>query len=224
MILITGPQGSGNHMFAKLFALHPSVLGWKSLNETYWIGHDQEPFNCLWVDPNSWDSFDFGDYQYAVVGISCPYVQQGETVLPDYDTFIDSAKKHGWDVQVVVIGRDVNVLGFQQQRVRTRQTFPMMIDRLGTMLDKYEPTFISHESAVLYGSLYLKSLSCSWDFPVAWDDPRVTEILSENANQKYFHPVEHHWLDDVAIKCTASTSRPGTEWYQRDKKIKGESK
>ena len=43
LLIVTGPQGSGNHLFAKLFNLHPDVYG---LNMTrYWQGHDTEPFN-----------------------------------------------------------------------------------------------------------------------------------------------------------------------------------
>jgi hypothetical protein len=219
MLLITGPQGSGNHMFAKIFALHPDVLGWKSLNETYWIGHDQEPFNCLWVDPNNWSSFDFGNYQYAVASISCPYVQQGRTVLPDYQTFISQAQLHGWQVQIVVIGRDINVLSHQQERLRSRKTFPLMLDHLDQVLAQYNPDFVSHELAVLYGGLYLQSLSRSWDFPIAWQDPRVKDILKDNSNQKYFQAVKHSWVDDLAIQGLASTAQPGTEWYQRDQQI-----
>jgi hypothetical protein len=219
MLLITGPQGSGNHMFAKIFALHPEVLGWKSLNDTYWIGHDQEPFNCLWINPNNWNSFNFGTHQYAVASISCPYVQQGETVLPDYKTFIDQALIYGWQIQVVVIGRDINVLAHQQQRLRSKKTFPLMLEHLDKVLEQYSPDFISHELAVLYGSSYLQSLARSWNFPIAWQDPRVREILSDNANQKYFQAIEHHWVDDLAIQGLASTAKPGTEWYQRDQQI-----
>lgn len=219
LLLVTGPQGSGNHMFAKIFALHPKVYGWKNLLETYWIGHDQEPFNSLWVDPAAWASHDFGDYQWAVASMSCPYVQQGSTVIPDYDGFIAGARSAGWHVQVAVIGRDINVLGYQQQRLRSRHTFPDMIEHLDRVLVKYEPDFISHELAVLYRGQYLRRLSRVLNFPIAWQDPRVDEILESNANEKYFHPVEHHWVDDLAIRGMASTARPGTEWYQRDSKI-----
>ena len=44
MLILTGPQGSGNHMWSKIFALHPSVYGWQELVEEFWIGHDREPF------------------------------------------------------------------------------------------------------------------------------------------------------------------------------------
>jgi hypothetical protein len=216
LLLITGPQGSGNHMFSKIFALHPDVYGWKALNETYWIGHDQEPFNPLWVDPSRWPTHDFGEYQWAVASISCPYVQQGETVTPDYDAFIAGARQAGWHTQVAVIGRDVNVLAHQQIRLRSRRTFPEMLVNLDQQLARYEPDFISHELAVLYRGQYLRRLSRTLDFPIAWNDPRVDEILRENANEKYFRYVHHHWVDDLAIRGLASTARPGTEWYQRD--------
>lgn len=216
LLLITGPQGSGNHMFAKIFALHPDVYAWKALTETYWIGHDQEPFNPLWLDPRGWATHDFGDYQWAVASMSCPYVQQGSTLSPDYDGFISAAESAGWRVQIAVIGRDINVLRHQQQRLRSRHTFPIMIDHVNTVLDKYDPDFISHELAVLYGAAYLRSLSRALDFPIVWRDSRVDEILAENANEKYFHPVDHHWVDDLAIRGLASTARPGTEWYLRD--------
>ncbi len=72
LLLIVGPQGSGNHLYSKIFALHPDVLGWKDLNKTYWIVHDQEPFNKFWVDPTEWDTADFGEYTNLCVSISAP--------------------------------------------------------------------------------------------------------------------------------------------------------
>ena len=29
ILIITGPQGSGNHLYSKIFAMHPLVNGWK---------------------------------------------------------------------------------------------------------------------------------------------------------------------------------------------------
>ena len=34
MLIVTGPQGSCNHMFSKLFNWHPEVYGWDM--EKYW--------------------------------------------------------------------------------------------------------------------------------------------------------------------------------------------
>ena len=50
LLIITGPQGSGNHLFSKLFNLHPDVYGWDM--EKYWVGHHTEPFSEYWTDPS----------------------------------------------------------------------------------------------------------------------------------------------------------------------------
>ena len=36
MLIVTGPQGAGNHLWSKIFSLHPKVYGWKSLLENYY--------------------------------------------------------------------------------------------------------------------------------------------------------------------------------------------
>ena len=50
MIVLFGPQGSGNHLFGKIFSMHESVHGWKeALNpDGYFIPHYKEPFNYYW--------------------------------------------------------------------------------------------------------------------------------------------------------------------------------
>ncbi|SVD77351.1 uncharacterized protein METZ01_LOCUS430205, partial [marine metagenome] len=55
MLVVTGPQGSGNHLFAKLFNLHPEVYGWNM--DKYWVGHHTEPFSEYWWDPATVDEF-----------------------------------------------------------------------------------------------------------------------------------------------------------------------
>ena len=32
LLIITGPQGSGNHLVSRLFSLHDDVGGWKELS------------------------------------------------------------------------------------------------------------------------------------------------------------------------------------------------
>ena len=218
MILIAGPQGSGNHLYSKLLALHPKVWGWKELNETYWIVHDQEPFNKFWVDPDLWKTTDFGDFQYAFASISVPYVQNGVTQVPDFATFIAGAESAGWTVQVVVIGRDTNILEAQQKRLRKKVTLPMMLDTL-RILDQYDPIYISHELVYLYDRAYLKSLSRLLDFPIDYDHPLVAEILKENSNKKYIQYLEDNELDQLVTRLLAETARPGTEWDQRGKEL-----
>ena len=36
LAVLTGPQGSGNHLWSKIFSLHEDVFGWKSLLDNYW--------------------------------------------------------------------------------------------------------------------------------------------------------------------------------------------
>ena len=73
ILIITGPQGSGNHLFSKIFALSEQVHGWSALNQQYWIGHDQEPFARYWHDPVLLDQFNWS-HDYYVTSVSCPYV------------------------------------------------------------------------------------------------------------------------------------------------------
>ena len=78
LILLTGPQGSGNHMWSKLFAMHPVVTGWVMQN--YWEGHHEEPFAEYWDNPDKLKEFQIpekADYQkhpnpasrYAIIGV-----------------------------------------------------------------------------------------------------------------------------------------------------------
>jgi hypothetical protein len=219
LVLIAGPQGSGNHLYSKLLALHPDVWGWKELNETYWIVHDQEPFNKFWVNPELWKTADFGNFNYAFASISVPYVQNGVTQVPDFETFIAGAESAGWTVQVVIIGRDSNILEAQQTRLRKKVTLPMMLDAL-KILDQYNPIYISHELVYLYDRAYLKSLSRLLDFPIDYDNPLVKEILKENSNKKYIQYLEDTELDHLVTQLLAKTSKPGTEWDQRGKELK----
>ena len=54
MLIVIGPQGSGNHLFGKIFSLHDDVHGWKAALEPdgYFIPHWCEPFNEFWNDPS----------------------------------------------------------------------------------------------------------------------------------------------------------------------------
>ena len=56
------------------------------------------------------------------------------------------------------------------------------------------PIFLSYELLYLYKQEYLKSLDVG--IPIAWDDPRVNEILSNDPNDKYVHHVEEYVLDN----------------------------
>ena len=93
ILIITGPQGSGNHLFSKIFALSPEVRGWSALNKKYWIGHDQEPFAEYWRNPKKLSDFDWTQSEYFVTSVSCPYMDNGEPTIPKYQEFIAELDK-----------------------------------------------------------------------------------------------------------------------------------
>jgi len=187
---LTGPQGSGNHLFSKIFSQHPAVNSWHDLNKTYWIGHDQEPFAALWKDPDLIKSYDWSTYDYHVTSISCPYRDNGQDAWPDYTRFIGIAKSTGLDVQVAIIGRDQNILAYQEQRLRSRITYGDFLARVPLLLD-YDTVFLSQELAYLYQESYLKQISKLTGIPIIYNP----DIFVEDANKKYLQPVESNWLD-----------------------------
>ena len=195
MLIVAGPQGSGNHMWSKIFALHPQVFGWQALLDQYWIGHDQEPFAACWEDPAELDRFDWNQRDYYVSSISLPYMNNGERVMPDLEKF---ASRVPIPVSLVIIGRDRNIAGMQQQRVRGEPTYQWALDYIDSLTWLQPRTFLSFELLHLYRSRYLRQLSTELDFPIAHDDSRVEEILRDDSNQKYFQPIKHHWVDDLA--------------------------
>ena len=191
ILIITGPQGSGNHLFSKIFALSSRVQGWSALNKQYWIGHDQEPFAEYWHCPELLNNFNW-EHDYYVTSVSCPYIYQGETLVPNYDKFIDRCPV---EVKLAIIGRDQTILEYQQSRVRGRETKHEFLNVVGDLI-KYNPTFISQELLYLYGVNYIQSLGQQLGIPVSQDLTAIQEILKEDANKKYIDPVISHWLDE----------------------------
>ena len=197
LLIITGPQGSGNHVWSKIFALHPAVYGWKGLNKTYWIGHDQEPFAEYWVDPSRLKDFNWGTGDHFVTSVSCPYMNNGQRVVPNLVSFAEQAQGCGVDVKFAILGRDRNILGFQETRVRGEPTFNLAIGQY-QKLATWNPTYLSYELLQLYQGDYLQQLSTPLEFPIDYTNTQISEILKDDTNQKYFQPVEHHWTDDLA--------------------------
>jgi len=196
MLILTGPQGAGNHLWSKIFSLHPEVYGWKTLLENYWEAHRfAEPFARYWRDPSLLKEFNWAQSDYYFTSISCPLGIIGSDVNPiwnpDVMAFAVAVKDCGVSVEFAVIGRDQTILHNQQTRIRTQSTLPMFLEQLKKLPD---PTFLSYELLYLYRQDYLKTLSFS--IPVAWNDPRIDNILEDDANSKYIHGVEHNDLDN----------------------------
>jgi hypothetical protein len=188
LLILTGPQGSGNHVFSKIFALHPSVFGWKSLNTTYWLGHHKEPFSRYWQHPETIGQHKWQSTRYHVTSISCPFILAGVAHVPQYQAFFSAAAKYA-DISLAIIGRDQNILKRQQSRVRGDVT--LAVDKL-----PFEHAhFLSIELLYLYRSNYLQGLARQLDWPIAWDSERVENILRDDSNEKYVHAVGPTALD-----------------------------
>jgi len=191
LIIITGPQGSGNHLFSKVFGYHPYVSGW-DFGDEYWIPSDEEPFAECWVDPSKTKSK--LNSSVVVANVSVPFVYDGVKQIPKIQEVVNEARSLDYDVKVCIVVRDENINREQQRRVRKEVT-------MHTALQYYynldaELHFLSHESLYLYGGAYLKWLSKVLDFPIAYSDERITKAIGENSNEKYVKYVDTHWLDE----------------------------
>ena len=196
MLILTGPQGAGNHLWSKIFSLHSEVYGWKTLLENYWEAHRfAEPFAQHWRDHNLLKSFEWSQSEYYFTSISLPLGIIDHDVnpiwMPDLQGFAAAVLRCGIEVEIAVIGRDQTILVNQQTRIRTQPTLPMFLEQLSKM---WNPTFLSYELLYLYKQEYLKSLKLN--IPVAWDDNRINEILANDANAKYVHNVDYNELDN----------------------------
>ena len=196
MLILIGPQGAGNHLWSKVFSLHPEVYGWKTLLENYWEAHRfSEPFAQHWRDHSLLKSFDWSQSEYYFTSISLPLGIIGHDVnpiwMPDLQEFAREVMSCGVYIEFAVVGRDQTILNNQQTRIRTQPTLPMFLEQLPKIQN---PTFLSYELLYLYKQDYLKSLQLS--IPVAWNDTRINNILADDANTKYIHSIEHNELDN----------------------------
>jgi hypothetical protein len=197
LLILTGPQGSGNHLWSKIFAQHPDVLGWHALLHEYWIGHDQEPFAACWENPDLLKDFAWGECKYFVTSVSTPYMLNGERTIPNIVRFAATVMGLGIQVKIGIIGRDRNILQYQETRVRGDATYELALKEY-QKLRTWAPVFLSYELLHLYGSLYLQQLATQLEFPIDYSDPQLANILQDDTNSKYFQPVDHHVTDDLA--------------------------
>lgn len=197
LLILTGPQGSGNHLWSKIFALHPDVYGWHALLHEYWIGHDQEPFAACWENPNLLKDFKWGECEYFVTSVSTPYMNNGERTVPNIVRFAATALGLGIDVKIAIIGRDRNILSYQETRVRGEPTFDIAIKEY-EKLQTWDPVFLSYELLHLYKENYLRQVARQLEFPIDFEHPQLKNILVDDTNSKYFTPVVHHATDDLA--------------------------
>ena len=199
ILILTGPQGSGNHLWSKIFALHPRVAGWRALLDTYWIGHDQEPFAECWQHPERLVNYSWSRSDFFVTSVSVPYMNNGEVTMPDFRGFVRECQGMGHRVQFAVLGRDQNIVRMQQERVRGAPTLSTALEQFR---DLAAPAFLSYELLHLYREQYLSQLQRQLEWPIDINNPRIKEILAEDTNSKYFAPVAHHATDDLAKQAS----------------------
>ena len=195
ILILTGPQGSGNHLWSKIFALHPQVVGWQALLTEYWIGQDQEPFAPCWQDPSQLKYYRWAQSDWFVTSMSVPYINNGEATMPDFRNFVREVQNLGHRVKFAILGRDQNIVRMQETRVRGAVTVDQAVAAYDPLAS---PVFLSYELLHLYGRKYLESVSQQLGFPIAASDPRLETIMDEDTNSKYFSAVKHHPTDDLA--------------------------
>ena len=200
-LIVTGPQGSGNHLFSKIFALNNKVYGWNQLLDTYWIAHKDEPFAEHWTNPELLKSFDWQQSDYYVTSISCPYHNVDVPTKPNYQQFIATLKELGIKVKVAIIGRDQNILKSQQQRIRNRVSLNDFLEQLD-YLNTFNPIYLSQELLYLYKEHYVNNIAKLLDFPMDSNDTRIAEILKQDANSKYINDIEMQELDKFVRKVS----------------------
>jgi hypothetical protein len=208
MLILTGPQGAGNHLWSKIFSLHPEVYGWKTLLDNYWEAHRfAEPFAQYWRDHALLDDFDWAQSDYYFTSISLPLGIIGNDVnpiwMPDLQGFTAAVLDCDVEVEIAVVGRDQTILTNQQTRIRTKSTLPLFLEQLSKISN---PTFLSYELLYLYKQDYLKSLKLN--IPVAWNDPGINTILENDSNLKYIHYVDEYVLDQGNKQGITFKTRP----------------
>lgn len=201
LLMLVGPQGSGNHIFARMLSLHPEVFGWKSLQDHYFLKHGFESFAEFYSFPHllTQERFEkeFGGSEYYFGSCSYPYVFQGYIYNPKILEFCQQVASFGIDVTIAVVVRDDTITRLQQSRVRAKETIELAKHYVTEVLvpSEFPVHFISLESFFSYKTDYMKYLAKILNFPIDYDNPDILKFITESPNNKYITPIKTHWLD-----------------------------
>ena len=199
ILVISGPQGTGNHVFSKVLSMHSDVHGWDQLLREYWINHDNAPYKDIWNHPEHIDNYNWTEHENYVLSVSGPYVDKSTTTnerntkYPDYKEVFKRLNDKG-KLQVGIIGRDQNITAQNQLRKRGVESFHNFLNKIEDMT-LYRHTFLSVELLYMFKHQYVKSLDSVLDIPVDYNNQSLHYILNKDPNAKYVHYVEHSWLD-----------------------------
>ena len=198
LLIITGPQGSGNHLFSRVFSIHPQVGGWKQLLDEYWVPSDLEPFAEYWVYPEHMTAEAFEGYDYWVANVSVPFVYDGIRQTPKILEMAEQARALGIDVTIAIIVRDQNIQAEQQLRVRKEVTLPIAQEYYYNHLltSDFPVHFLDNEAFFLHKQHYLKWVSNLLQFPIDYNNPDILKFITEDPNRKYVKHVDTYWLDE----------------------------
>lgn len=197
LLIIVGPQGSGNHIFARIFSFHPDVKGWEELKEKYWVKHNRENFSEYWWYPELMKPSIFEGSEYFLTNVSYPYNFDGYTIQPKILEVADKARIWGVDVSIAIICRDEEINRSQQFRLRKRHTLDSAREYFTNVLlpSNIPVHFLSLETFFCYKLDYLKYIKKIIDFPIDIDNPEILKYIDESPNKKYITPVDKYWLD-----------------------------
>jgi hypothetical protein len=198
ILVISGPQGTGNHVFSKVLSMHSNVHGWDQLLREYWINHDNAPFKDIWNTPENIDNYNWTEHENYVLSVSGPYVDKDamgvrHTKYPDYKEVLRRLNEKG-NLQVGIIGRDQNITAQNQLRKRGVESLHNYLNKIEDIME-YRHTFLSVELLYMFRHQYVKSLDSVLDIPVDYNNERLHYILNKDPNAKYVHYVENSWLD-----------------------------
>ena len=209
LLIITGPQGSGNHFFSRVLSMHSDVEGWEDLLDNYWIPSDKEPFAEFWIDPQKLTPgfFNKSNKNYFMANVSCPFFFDGKREIPKILEVAHRAQLFGIEVQIAIIVRDQNINQLQQQRVRGEHTTPIAQEYYyNTLIPSDIPVhFLDHEAFFLHKEHYVDWVGRTIGFPVETDPEKLMKFITEDANHKYVKAIDHHWLDEEILKGSHTT-------------------
>ena len=191
LLIVCGPQGSGNHLFARLLSAHPNVKGWDSLKDNYWVPSDEEPFAKFWVHP---EQLTFPPGIFFCANVSVPFFYDGVRQVPKIKEVAYKAISKGVQPIIALIVRDRNINELQQKRVGGEVT-------MDTALEYFKDLtchFIDHEAFFLWKEKYIEYLGRILEFPVTTEG--IDNFITVDANHKYVVPVKDHWLDNEIRK------------------------
>jgi len=137
--------------------------------------------------------FNWGQSNYYITSISCPYFKFKNPQIPKYKEFIEEAKKYS-NIKIALLGRDSSILTYQQMRVRKEHTTPIAFKEF-EYIHTLNPYYLSFELLFLYKQNYLKKVSNDLQFPIETMSKKFKEILSKNSNHKYINYLPYAELD-----------------------------